>query len=149
MKRYVAVPAAGNDMDNPPEEALSLAKNLHLSIVFKDDVSVVSVVAEPEVSSVEFPQNASIGRLMPIDCTNEFVDFSRDVCCVIFAPGDSFIVISPKIREKHLVRFRYRPSALGAHRFAIKNCSAETAEHDVVVFDCETLADGEFYVGSK
>lgn len=151
MNRFVYVPSALNTSSSPPDEAIRLAAETKLPIVIgleSDDMpSEIAVIAQPEANFLSSRPAVAIGFVLPIDYTNEFVEFTPEVRCMIVAPGENNIdIIGPKIREKHSVRFRYRPSRLGKHQFFIKNGEETVLENGVIVFNCATLAEGEFLV---
>lgn len=103
MKRYIAVPLRLSEDGEIPNRAVELAKVFHLEIKHTDEVKDVQIVFEPEVTKVDYSSTYKPGHVWSLDITDEFVDMRQD--CVLRINQTLHL---PKIKEKHLLRFRPR-----------------------------------------
>ena len=124
MKRFVYVPV---DMtqDGIPEFAEKLAKDSQLSVrlgALDDGISAsqIEIISTPEKLEVNCAPSVSAGFIHSIDVTNEFVSFDTSTFLEVFDEG-YFKVFKPRLREKHVVRFRTRFLTPGAKVFSIRS----------------------------
>lgn len=103
MKRYIAVPLRLSEDGKMPTKAVELAKVFHLEIKRTDEVEDVQIVSEPEITKVDYSSTYKPGHIWSLDITDEFVDMRED--CVLRINQTLYL---PKIKEKHLLRFRPR-----------------------------------------
>lgn len=124
MKRFVYVPV---DMakDGIPKFAEKLAKDSQLSVrlgAADDGVSAsrIGIISTPEKIEINCNPLVSAGFIHSIDITNEFVSFDTSTFLEVFDEG-RFKVFKPRLREKHVVRFRARLFTPGAKVFSIRS----------------------------
>lgn len=124
MKRFVYVPV-GMAQDGIPELAEKLAKDSQLSVRLgtPDDgisASEIGIISTPEKIEISCAPSVSIGLVHSLDITNEFVDFDTSTFLEVFDEG-RFKVFKPRLREKHVVRFRTRFLTPGAKVFSVRS----------------------------
>lgn len=103
MKRYIAVPLRLLKDEKIPQKAIDLAKVFHLEIRHVDEVEEIKIISEPEITKIDYSSTYKPGHVWFLDITNEFVDMRQD--CVLRVNQTLYL---PKIKEKHLLRFRPR-----------------------------------------
>jgi hypothetical protein len=127
MKRFVYVPSHLSD-DGSLEEAKKLSHDSKLQIMMgveddgicEDSVCIISV---PSKSDFFCDSTVEVGFIHSIDIINEFYDFDSSVHLVVTSPSVKQIILNPKLKEKHLLRFRNRFYETGKHFFVCKDAS--------------------------
>ena len=124
MKRFVYVPV-DTAKDGIPESAKKLAKDSQLSVRLgsADDgisASQIGIISTPERIEVDCKPSVNAGFIHSIDITNEFVSFDTSTFLEVFDEG-RFKVFKPRLREKHVFRFRVRLFTPGAKVFSIRS----------------------------
>ena len=124
MKRFVYVPL-GMAQDGIPEIAKKMAKDSHLSIrvgEINDEISAseIEIISTPEKINIDYKPSVDAGLIYSIDITNEFVNFDTTTFLEVFDEG-CFKVFKPRLREKHVVKFRARFVTPGAKVFSIRS----------------------------
>lgn len=124
MKRFVYIPV---DMaqDGVPELAEEMSKNSQLAIRIgeKNDgitASEIGIISTPEIFIVDNKPSVHSGFIYSIDITNEFVNFDTSTTLEVFDEG-TLKIFKPRLREKHLVRFRIRVFTPGDKVFFIRS----------------------------
>ena len=137
MKRFVYVPVGMRDSEVPPV-AEKLAAESRLSIRILDGVTVVltaavddgieaeeiKIISVPEINRTDHELTALVGFVYSVDITNEFVNFDTSTMMKV-RDGVVEQVFKPRLREKHVVRFRVRFATPGVKMFSICNDSGE------------------------
>lgn len=126
MKRLIHVPASLYIDEKIPEEALALAKETQLSIRIgteEDSETDICVVQIPEKHAIDYKKIVEVGFIQPIDYTNEFIVFPKDLKCVVSQDGATNIQIelTPKLKESHVVKYRDRFNKTGTYSFVISS----------------------------
>lgn len=124
MKRFVYVPV-GMAENGIPELAEKLAKDSQLSVRLgtADDgisASQIGIISTPEKMEINCIPSIGAGFVHSLDITNEFVDFDTSTFLEIFDEG-RFKIFKPRLREKHVVRFRARLLTPGTKVFSVRS----------------------------
>ena len=111
--------------DGIPEIATKMAKDSHLSIRIggiNDGISAskIEIISTPEKTDIDHKPSVNAGFIYSIDITNEFVTFDTTTFLEVFDEG-YFKVFKPRLREKHVVRFRERFFTPGAKVFSVRS----------------------------
>lgn len=126
MKRFVYVPV-GMDKVTPLAEKLAAESQLSIRMGAVDDgieTEEVKIISVPETIIIDHSPTALVGFVYSVDITNEFVDFDTSTMMKVH-DGVSEQVLKPRLREKHVVRFRVRFANPGVKMFSICNDSGE------------------------
>lgn len=94
--------------DNPPKEAVLLAKRLSLPIRKSENISEVVAMFEPEIKLATCSNTFVSGRIWALDIFNEFIQMTKNTKLVI--DEDEYF---PKILELHAAKFRPRINSGG------------------------------------
>lgn len=124
MKRFIYVPEKLIGADNEiPKKAIDLSKETHLQIRLGsiDDsfnLSDIDIIAIPEKRMLDFNKVIEKGFIQSIDYTDEFVDFNKKFVCKIKNNENKYFY-TPKIVEKHCLKFRFRIHETGIYSIDI------------------------------
>lgn len=103
MNRYVVVPASGLINGSLPNEALQIAKTFSLEIKIDESAEKIEIVSEPKIKEISYEEKYIRNRIWSLDIHDEFVDMSET--CFLKINDEVFY---PKIKEKHIIKFRIR-----------------------------------------
>lgn len=126
MKRFVYVPV-GMDKVPPLAEKLAAESRLSIRMGAADDgieAKEIKIISVPEINITDHTLTSLVGFVYSVDITNEFVDFDTSTMMKV-NDGVSEQVFKPRLREKHVVRFRVRFINPGVKVFSICNDSGE------------------------
>jgi hypothetical protein len=128
MKRLVHVPLYLYIDEKIPEEALELAKETQLPVRIgseEDSETDICVVQIPEKHAIDYKKIVEVGFIQPIDYTNEFIVFPKDLKCTVIQDGDPSIQIelTPRLKESHVVKYRDRFNKVGTYNFVLSSLS--------------------------
>jgi len=126
MKRLIHVPASLYIDEKIPEEALALAKETQLPVRIgteEDSETDICVVQIPEKHAIDYKKIVEVGFIQPIDYTNEFIVFPKDLKCVVNQDGatGTQIELTPKLKESHVVKYRDRFNEIGIYSFVVSS----------------------------
>lgn len=124
MKRQVYVPFSMMKDGNIPQEAVSLSKDTQLPVMTGQEEDgfgeIIAVVNIPETVALNYKESVKYGFIQVFDYTNEYVDLGHNTCLIVNSPRGKKINITPKVREKHILRYRHRFYEEGKHFFIIQ-----------------------------
>jgi hypothetical protein len=103
VNRYVVVPASHLINGLPPDEALQIAKTFSLEIKIDESAEKIEIVSEPRIKEIFHEKEYEPNKVWSLDIHDEFVDMSGE--CFL-KTGDE--IFYPKIKEKHIIKFRIR-----------------------------------------
>jgi hypothetical protein len=129
MKRFVYVPShLGDDKSLEEAKKLSHESKLQIMVGTEDDgisQSSICIIAMPSKKSFLCDGTVESGFIHSIDIEDEFLLFDESIHLVASSPSGEIIHISPKLREKHLARFRSRFYEPGKYSFVCQNNNKE------------------------
>lgn len=114
MNRYISVPSKLLNNNTLPEEAMRLARMFSLEIKLEENADEIKIVSEPKHKSHQYNNFYTRGKTWSIDLHDEFVDFQNQSYMLI--NGEKHL---PKIKEKHLLKFRIRPQIVNSFDFVL------------------------------
>jgi hypothetical protein len=103
MERYIAVPTSFVTANRMPEEVETLAKTYSLSIRIDDSVEEIQIVSKPKIKTISYMETYTQGSIWSVNIHDEFTDMSGE--CFLKVNDKTFF---PKIKEKHIIKFRIR-----------------------------------------
>lgn len=126
MKRLIHVPTSLCIDEQIPKEALALAKETQLPIRIgteEDSETGICIVQIPEKHAIDYKQTVEVGFIQPIDYTNEFIVFPKDLKCVVSREGapNTQLELTPRLKESHVVKYRDRFNDAGTYSFVISS----------------------------
>ena len=128
MKRFVYVPVGMRDSEVPPvAEKLAAESRLSIRMGAVDDgieAEEIKIISVPEINRTDHKLTTLVGFVYSVDITNEFVNFDTSTMMKV-RDGVVEQVFKPRLREKHVVRFRVRFATPGVKMFSICNDSGE------------------------
>ena len=128
MKRFVYVPVGMRDSEvSPVAEKLAAESRLSIRMGAVDDgieAEEIKIISVPEINRTDHELTALVGFVYSVDITNEFVNFDTSTMMKV-RDGVVEQVFKPRLREKHVVRFRVRFATPGVKMFSICNDSGE------------------------
>lgn len=131
MKRFVCVPQS-LAYDGMPEEVKKLSEESQLPISVSEEYSDIFIGSFPETFSIESPDSVENGYIYWLDITDEYNTFSKNVFIICKSLSNEY-KFSPTLREKHILRFRFRIPEKNRYDYKIWN-------------DDTMLYEGEFEV---
>lgn len=135
MKRFIYVPEKLIGADNEiPKKAIDLSKQTHLQIRIGSvddflDLSDIEIIAIPEKKMFDFNKKVEKGFIQSIDYTDEFVNFNKKFVCKIKNNANEYSY-TPKIVEKHCLKFRFRIHETGIYCIDIIDENGNTVLSD-------------------
>jgi hypothetical protein len=103
VNRYVVVPASELINGSLPNEALQIAKTFSLEIKIDESAEKIKIVSEPRIKEIFHEKEYEPDKVWSLDIHDEFVDMSGE--CFLKTDDEIFY---PKIKEKHIIKFRIR-----------------------------------------
>jgi len=119
MKRFVCVPQflAEHGM---PEEAKKLSEESQLPISVSQEYHRIFIGSFPETFAIESPDSVENSYVYWLDITDEYNNFSKDVFIVCKSSDDEYKFF-PTVKEKHILRFRFRIFKKNKYNYEIWN----------------------------
>lgn len=124
MKRFIYVPNKFIGTEKKiPQKALELSKETGLQIRTEsenDDLNIsdIEILIVPEIVKIDFSKTVEKNFINSIDYTNEFISFNNKFICKVKGKNKSYI-FSPRLVEKHCLKFRFRIDTSGTYSFDI------------------------------
>lgn len=119
MKRFVCVPQSLTE-SGMPEEAKKLSEQAQLPISISDTFSSICIQSFPETFAIEGPDLIESGHIYWLDITDEYNDFVKNVF-IICKSSDNEYKFFPILKEKHILRFRFRIFEKNKYNYTIWN----------------------------
>lgn len=131
MKRFVCVPES-LAKDGIPKEAEDLSEKSQLPINISADYDSISIISVPETFALESPFSVDSGYIFWLDVTDEYNVFSSDAYMICKSVDKEYKCL-PKLRERHILRFRSRFFEKGNYTYQIWNKGAVLYEGEFEV----------------
>jgi len=115
-----------------PEEAKKLSEESQLSIRVSEEYDHIFIGSFPETFAIESPASVESGYVYWLDVTDEYNNFLKNVF-ILCKSSDNEYKFFPILKEKHILRFRFRIPKKNKYNYQIWN-------------DDNMLYEGEFEV---
>jgi len=119
MKRFVCVPQHLTEF-GMPEEAKKLSEEAQLPINISDAFSSICIQSFPETFAIECPDSVQSGCIYWLDVTDEYNIFAKNVF-ITCKSSDNEYKFFPTLKEKHILRFRFRIFEKNKYNYTIWN----------------------------
>ena len=119
MKRFVCVPLSLTEHEMP-EEAKRLSEESQLPISISEEYTHIFIGSVPETFAIESPDSIESGYVYWLDVTDEYNNFLKNVFIVCKSSDDEYKFF-PTVKEKHILRFRFRIFKKNKYNYEIWN----------------------------